>query len=186
MSSYSEGQTHQLMEAFEAKGFTPSHVTSLGQNADGILDKLMLVLISAAKVVVDLVFELIANVERDMTSWECLEPVVAEEGGFEPTLHSFLLEEDGGCVAGEEMVRRAKEKEISSGLRHLEAILRQQERIPADWRKYYLVFPEVWQSPLGYRAVFDLYWYGCRWYLSYSWLDNDFISRCRLVASRKY
>ncbi|MEK7540725.1 MAG: hypothetical protein AAB529_00575 [Patescibacteria group bacterium] len=185
MSSYSEGQTHQLMEAFEAKGFTPSHVTSLGQNADGILDKLMLVLISAAKVVVDLVFELIANVERDMTNWECLEPVVAEEGEFESFLAEFL-EPGESCLGGEEMVKIAKKQGILTGLRHAEAMLRDQDRIPADWRKYYLVFPEVWQSPSGYRAVFDLYWYGCRWYLSYSWLDNDFISRCRLVASRKY
>lgn len=31
MSSYSEGQTHQLMDALEANGFTPNHVTKLGQ-----------------------------------------------------------------------------------------------------------------------------------------------------------
>lgn len=31
MSSYSEGQTHQLMEALQAKGFTAEHVTKLGQ-----------------------------------------------------------------------------------------------------------------------------------------------------------
>ncbi|MDO9231110.1 MAG: hypothetical protein Q7U36_01350 [bacterium] len=31
MSSYSEGQTHQLMERFEAEGFTPDDITRLGQ-----------------------------------------------------------------------------------------------------------------------------------------------------------
>jgi len=31
MSSYSEGQTHQLMEALQANGFTSAHVTKLGQ-----------------------------------------------------------------------------------------------------------------------------------------------------------
>lgn len=32
MSSYSEGQTHQLMDAFEAAGFTTVELTRLGQN----------------------------------------------------------------------------------------------------------------------------------------------------------
>lgn len=31
MSSYSEGQTHQLANALEAKGFTPEEITQLGQ-----------------------------------------------------------------------------------------------------------------------------------------------------------
>jgi len=31
MSSYKEGQVHQLMERLEAEGFTPDDVTKLGQ-----------------------------------------------------------------------------------------------------------------------------------------------------------
>src|SRR3989344_3326520 len=31
MSSYTEGQTHQLVDKLEAEGFTPDHVTKLGQ-----------------------------------------------------------------------------------------------------------------------------------------------------------
>ncbi|OGZ14432.1 MAG: hypothetical protein A3J08_04130 [Candidatus Lloydbacteria bacterium RIFCSPLOWO2_02_FULL_51_11] len=34
MSSYTEGQTHQLMNALEAAGFTPGDLTKLGQRKD--------------------------------------------------------------------------------------------------------------------------------------------------------
>jgi len=51
MSSYLEGQTHQLMESLERAGYTPAHVTALGQNSNGVLDQLMLVLTGVAVIV---------------------------------------------------------------------------------------------------------------------------------------
>jgi hypothetical protein len=131
------------------------------------------------------VFNLIAKIDRNMDGWTCVEPVEIEQGEFEPTLQEFL--QDGeDCVDGEEMVRRAKEKGALTGIRHAEAMLRNQERIPESWRKYYLVFPEVWQGPRGRRRAFCLHWSGSRWYLRYYWLEFDFRSLVRLVASRKY
>ena len=141
MSSYSEGQTHQLMESLEMAGYTSAHVTALGQNSNGALDQLMLVLTGVAKVVTDLVFRLVAKIDRDMTGWTCVELVEAEEE-FKPTLHEFLREGEN-FVNGEEMVRRAKEQDALTGLRHAEAMLRNQERIPIEWRKHYLVFSQV-------------------------------------------
>jgi len=129
-------------------------------------------------------FQLVAKIDRDMTGWTCLEPVGAEEGEFEPTLCEFLREGENS-INGEEMIRRAKEQGVLTGLRHAEAMLRNQERIPVEWRKHYLVFPEVWQGPGGGRNVFYLYWGGRRWYLVCGWLGDDFYSRSRLVGSRK-
>lgn len=51
MSSYSEGQTHQLADALEAEGFTPAEVTLFGQNQGGVLTGLLLVLRGLAKIV---------------------------------------------------------------------------------------------------------------------------------------
>ena len=130
------------------------------------------------------VFTLVAKIDRDMTGWTCVEPVNAEEEEFKPTLHEFLREGEGS-INGEEMIRRAKEQGVLTGLRHAEAILRNQEKIPVEWRKHYLVFPEVWQGPGGGRNVFYLYWGGRRWYLVCGWLGDDFYSRSRLVGSRK-
>ena len=129
-------------------------------------------------------FQLVAKIDRNMTGWTCVEPVEAEEAEFEPTLHEFLREGEN-FINGEEMVRRAKEQGVLTGLRHAEAMLRNQERIPVEWRKHYLVFPEVWQSPAGYRDVFCLGWVGRRWCLDCYWLDCGFCSSGRLVGSRK-
>ena len=130
------------------------------------------------------VFTLVAKIDRDMTGWTCVEPVNAEEEEFKPTLHEFLREGEGS-INGEEMIRRAKEQGVLTGLRHAEAILRNQEKIPVEWRKHYLVFSEVWQDPHGDRSVFCLRWDGRRWFLHYSWLGGGFGSRDRLVGSRK-
>jgi len=131
------------------------------------------------------VFRLVDQIDRNMTGWEVLEPVEVKEGEFEPSIHEFLKEDDGGRVSGETMIGRAKEKKISSGLRHAEAMLRNQERIPVEWRKFVLVFAEVWQGPDGDRRVWCLFWDGKCWCLSHFWLAYGFLSGFRLVASRK-
>lgn len=186
MSSYSEGQTHQLMDALEGIGYTPAQITMLGQNSNGVLNQLILVLTGAAKIVTDLFFRLVPIIDRDMTNWECVEPVETKETNFEPVLQEFLQKEDNGFIDGESMIKRAKEKGISAGLRHAEAMLRNQERIPVEWQKHCLVFPEVWQGPHRRRYVFCLSWYGNRWGLHYYWLGSGFNSDGWLVASRKY
>lgn len=126
----------------------------------------------------------ITTIERDMTGWTCLEPVEAEEGEFEPSLQEFLVGEEKYC-GGEEMVKRANKKGARTGLRHAEAMLRNQERIPVEWREHALVFSEVWRGPRGGRGVWCLCWGGGRWYLSCNWLVSGFNSDYRLVASRK-
>lgn len=130
-------------------------------------------------------FRLVPIIDRDMTGWKCVDPVDAEKGKFEPVLQEFMQKRDGGRLGGERMVERVKEQKIQSGLCHAEAMLRNQERIPVEWRKYCLVFPEVWQGPGGYRYMFFLSWYGSRWYLDYCSLGDVFDSSYRLVASRK-
>lgn len=185
MSSYLEGQTHQLMDALENAGYTPAHVTALGQNSNGILDQLMLVLTGHAKIVTDFVFRLVVKIDRNMKGWTCVKTVDVKDGElFKPTFLNFVYPRETQ-VSGEEMIRRVGNIEDWTGLCHAEAMLRNQERIPAEQREHRLVFPEVWQGPNGYRHVFCLYWDGKRWYLYYYWLDDAFGSDCRLVCSRK-
>lgn len=50
MSSYSEGQTHQLANALEAAGYTPRDLTTLGQNRESLVE-FRLVLRGLAKIV---------------------------------------------------------------------------------------------------------------------------------------
>lgn len=53
MSSYCEGQTHQLANALEAEGFTPGELTALGQNQNSVLTGLRLVVRGLAKIVLE-------------------------------------------------------------------------------------------------------------------------------------
>ena len=171
------GQVHEFALTLEKAGAKPEHYDFVAKSLD-LANQILALVEMAMKVV----FTLVAKIERDMTGWTCEEPFVAKEGEFEPYLQEFLQKGED-CVAGEEMVKRgAKDK---TGLRHAEAMLRQQEKIPAEWRKYYLVFPEVWQSPSGDRYVWYLDWSGERWSLHCYYLGRDFGSYDRLVGARK-
>jgi len=170
------GQAHETELTLEKAGATTEFWTRLAQNLE--LAK------ATVAFVMTMVFRLVSKIDRDMTGWTCVEPVEAEEAEFEPTLHEFLREGEN-FIDGEEMVKRAKEQGILTGLRHAEAMLRNQEKIPVEWRKYYLVFSEVWRSPDGDRYAWSLYWDDGRWCLSYDWLERGFRSHYRLVASRK-
>ena len=172
------GQAHELEVTLNNAGATSEFYVCLTQNLE--LAKAVVAL------VMRVVFQLIAKIERDMTGWKLLKAAPAEDGEFEPSIHEFLKKDDRGCCGGDEMVRRAKEKGVLTGLRHAEAMLRNQERIPVEWRKFALVFAEVWQCPDGSRDVWFLGWGGERWSLDYYWLSGDFGSDYRLVASRKY
>lgn len=125
-------------------------------------------------------FQVLGAIECDMTGWRCL----TKEGEFEPDLYEFLPE-GKNSVSGEKMIEIAKEKGISSGLKHLEGMLRNQERIPVEWRKFVLVSTEVWQSPEGFRSVWCLCWVGDEWILGYRWTGDKFGTLCRIVSSRK-
>lgn len=134
------------------------------------------------------VFRIVAGFDRDMRKdkWELLSDHDAKDGEFVPELMEFVTDEDeNGYISGDEMVKMT-EREDSGGQRHAEAMLRDQHKIPEEWRKYVLVFPEtVWRNPDGRRRVADLYWDGYRWCLSFAWLELDFRRFCRVVRLRK-
>ena len=172
------GQAHETELTLARAGATEEFWTRLAQSVE--LAKAVVAL------VMNRVFRLAANIERDMMGWKCREPVEAAEGEFEPLLYEFFADGEN-WVGTEEVLKRAKEKGISSGLRHLEAMLREQYKIPVEWRKYCcFVSTEIWlSSPNGERSVWCLEWNGEYWYLSYIWLGLGLTPRCRLLSSRK-
>ena len=176
------GQEHELLEKLEGAGMNSVLAQAVITSPDNSLGKRMVAWLVVA---IRVVFTLVANIERDMIGWKCVEPVGAGEGEFEPVLREFLREGET-FIGGEEMVKRAKEQGALTGLLHAEAMLREPEKIPVECRKFALVFPEVSVDPSGYRDVWYLDWVGVHWYLHYSWLDHDFNSNYRLVVSRKY
>ncbi len=131
------------------------------------------------------IFRLAQGFDSDMAndSWELLFDSRLKEGEFMPELVELGRED---CVDGDEMVKRT-EQENCGGQRAVEAMLRDQDKIPQEWRKYVLVFPAtIWRDRLGVRSVASLFWGGFRWCLDFIWLGSGFYRHYRVVRFGKY
>ena len=98
-----------------------------------------------------------------------------------------FLKNGESSISGEEMVRRARvELNANYGQEDAEWLLKHQDKIPAELRKLYLVFPAtVWQDRYDDRYVPYLSWYDDRSILDFRWLDGGFYSNDRLVRPRR-
>ena len=78
-----------------------------------------------------------------------------------------FLKDRESSIGGEEMARRAHlELDANYGQEDTEWLLDNQDKIPAELRKFYLVFPAtVWQDRYGYRPVPCFHRDGDRWIL---------------------
>lgn len=123
--------------------------------------------------------------DKTKDGWKYLSDVKEPTGGLTLELVEFLKEGET-FINGEELVKRTKKKDVLLGQRHAEALLRNQDVIPEEWRNYYLVFPgSVLRSSLGDRRVPYLFWNDGRWCLYFYWLELHFRSGDRLVFPRK-
>jgi hypothetical protein len=125
---------------------------------------------------------------RDMRKqgWELVEDVSSPAEIVIANLETVLFLSGEGNVSGEVMRQRAVELVASLGQRHAEFLLEQQEEIPKEFRKYYLVFPgTVWRDSVGDLRVLCLRWHDGRWYPDFDWLKLDWDSRDRLLRPRK-
>ena len=121
-------------------------------------------------------FTISSELDKDLSGlgWTCEERVKVVNGvEFEPVLHDLSRPEDK-YVFGQELVQRALCQGIRTGLCHAEAMLREQDKIPIEWRKYSLVFSEVWDiSNRGLAAVY-LCWCDDHWGKGWAFLVGTF------------
>jgi hypothetical protein len=95
-------------------------------------------------------------------------------------LVSFL--EDGEkYITGEEMVRRTKDYAL--GKEDGEWLLENQDKIPEEWRDYYIVFP-LWRRPGGSGYVFYVCWYGGQWVRGWYWLGSHWYGGTRVLRRK--
>ncbi len=180
MSSISLGQAHEAEVTLSKAGATGENFWDPISKSESLCRKVLVFVAEMLR----LVFTLKATTDRDMTDWKCEKPVLAE-GEFELELKEFLRKGES-YLDGKDMVKRAKELDIDSGLRHLEAILREQDKIPVEMRRFCLISTQVWLHSSGNRFVWYLSWCGKHWVLGYYSLSHILNSDYRLVASRKY
>lgn len=123
--------------------------------------------------------------DKRKDGWKLVENVELGDGELTLQFDEFLKEGED-YVKGTIMMDRAKGMGNLAGQLHAERMLEQQENIPKELRKFYLVFTgTVWRDPDGDLFVPYLYWYGDEWILNFYWLDNGFYSYGRLARLRK-
>ena len=125
------------------------------------------------------------NFKRDMRKegWTLLENIPRRISSIIDAI-PFLKNES--TVNGDVMAMRAVELDANYGQEDAEWLLDNQDKIPAELRKFYLVFPATnWRGLDGYRSMPYLHWYDGRWFLDFSWLGRDFSSGDRLVRPRR-
>lgn len=123
--------------------------------------------------------------EKREDGWTLLENVPRRLTSSNIEAVSFLKRLET-YINGEALVSRALQMEANYGQEDAEWLLENQNQIPAELRKFYLVFPgTIWQGAHGPRGVPYLDWRGGRWVLDFFWLDRGWGSHDRLVRPRK-
>lgn len=120
--------------------------------------------------------------DKTKDGWTLISDVGFQLGEVE--LVEFLKPGENS-VGGNVMADRAKELGANLGQKNAEWLEQNQDRIPAKFRQFYLVFPgTVWQGPYGDRCVPYLCWVGGRWRLSLGRLKRGWRSSDRLLRLR--
>ena len=177
MDTVSLGQAHETALTLQKAGATPEFWTRLAQNVE-LAKRVVAVVMSVG-------FWVEEKIERSMPGWTCKEPVEFKVGEFEPVLKNFFIDGERHTGGGAIISRAKNSLSPQTGLRHAEAMLREQERIPDEWRKFKLVFTEVWQHPGNGRSVLFIEWVCGRWSLNHVCLYYGFGSNYRFVSLRK-
>lgn len=126
---------------------------------------------------------------RDMRkeSWKLLEDAPRRITSVKDIELVPFLKKNEKSIKGEELVLRARgELNADYGQHDAEYLLEHQDEIPAEFRKYYLVFTKtIWRDSDGRRRVPYLGFDGGHWYLRFLWLEDDYSSHVRLVRPRE-
>lgn len=172
MSSYSEGQTHQLMDALEAAGYTPADVTRLGQFDD--LPGIRGVLHGRSKIVV-----VKHTIDLDAApfvpdGWTIEEHVKGGQFEWDPAKVIPYLSPDqeaGQVVSGDNLREHLKTKPVFNA-NLLDYLLANPQIIPETIKSKLLFFwGTIYRDSGGRLYVRCLSWGGGRWRWRYGRLD---------------
>ena len=177
MSSFSEGQTHQLMEALEKDGWTPEDVTRLGQfqNLSGI----RAVIRGHAEVKE---VEHLINLDAPPFCPEGFEVVEHNKGGvlrWNSSKVGFYLsprQQEGKWLKGTELREELKDQPtLNANL--LDYLLVHPNLIPEEWKgKYIFFWGTTYRGPYGFLFVRYLEWNGGQWFWDFYWLGSAWYS----------
>ncbi len=177
MSSYSEGQTHQLMDAFEAKGFTPDHLTKLGQFRDLSLIREVLDGRAEIKRV-----EYLADLDADPflpDGWKVEEHKKGGQFKYDSAKVGLYLskgQQNGKVIVGNDLRKELKNQPVyNANLLDFYLKKENQHLIPEEWKgKAIFFWGTIYHSSGGRLYVRCLDWSRDRWDWFYCWLGGGF------------
>ena len=171
---YTIGQANQVMDAFEAAGFTPTYMTKLQQYKE----------LASFKAVLDGVAQILPTkhvIDCDADpflpdGWKVEEHIKGGQWEWNPDQIELYLAEgqkNGGYVNGHELRKQLKDKPILNA-NVLDYLLAHQELIPEEWKgKRVYFWGTVYRHSDGNLYVRCLYWNGRTWDWDVRWLDDD-------------
>lgn len=175
MSSYSEGQTHQLMDKLEAAGYTAEDITKLGQSKH--LPEIKDVLngrgvISYPQHLIDCDA---APFRPD--GWSVENHIKGGQLEWNPTRVKLYLaksQKPGKLVEGSKL-RNELEGQMVLNANVLDYLLKNPELIPDEWKgKAIFFWSTIYRYSLDGLCVRYLFWNDSRWSWSYRWLYESF------------
>jgi hypothetical protein len=188
MSSYKEGQVHQLMERLEAEGFTPEDITKLGQYKD--LGKIRQVVRGYAKIVpvanivdCDAMPEILSDWQKEEHRKSGKVELEHRDGklyanGQEVARYLSEKQKDGKVVGGHELRQELADKPVLNAC-VLDYLLKHPELIPEEWKNGVTYFwGTIFRRSGGNLYVAYLFWGGGGWrwrcdWLGYGWRDYE-------------
>ncbi|MFA5070643.1 MAG: hypothetical protein WC528_05185 [Patescibacteria group bacterium] len=189
MSSFSEGQTHQLMDALEGADYTSAHITKLGQYKDlrGIRD----VLEGKAEIVY---FQHpIINCDaqpRTHSSWKMRIEKHLKGGQLRWDSNKvelwFCDEQKNGSIWGDQLRKKLKGQPVLNAC-VLEYLLNNPRLIPESWKGKQVFF---WGTIYRYAETDQLQvrylcWRDGKWSWNFYWLGHSFDGSCPAALACK-
>lgn len=179
MSSFSFGQIAQLVRSFEVAGYTPDHLTGLGQlGGEGHL--LIIAFLEGRAKIEVAGFDPSTFIGK---GWRFAGvPTPAKIKSAESVKRITLLttlRRDESVVTGEETLQRLASKgNIPLGTEDFYFFWNHQEMIPEGWKVMGAIFfdGDPLLCPDGDRYTLSLYWGGKGWFWNVFWLDYDRLS----------
>lgn len=174
MSSFSEGQTHQLMDALEAAKFSTTDITRLGQfsNLPGIRD----VVNGRAEIVVRRHVIDCDAAPFVPDGWKVEEHIKGGEFEWNPEAISLYLsdkQQGSGWVEGNKLRKELTGMPVLNA-NVLDYLLAHPNLIPDEWKgKYVFFWGTIYRRSDGSLYVRYLNWYGVSWDRDSRWLDFD-------------
>jgi hypothetical protein len=175
MSSFREGQTHQLMDSLEEKGFTSDLITKLGQFDD--MPELIAVLNGESEIVPT---KYIVDLDADPMipdGWEKEEHTKGGQFEFDPKQIALYLDEQqqaGGVILGNNLRKKLEGKGVYNA-NLLDFYLANPQLIPEEWKgKSVFFWGTIYRRSRGVLCVRYLYWSSGMWRWYYRWLDPGF------------